>query len=191
MSLAASTGPAFDDNSRVRRYYLPGEATAREIVRELLADTGWSLQGWSEALPRHSVAALATARLLREQERPEAQKLLEEILAPGHEDFQNSTELAIQMATRAEAHALLAQWREAERQYQQAIDQIDDVTTRRCWWFNLASIALQLDDEAQRKAALQAALEVSASDDISRRALELQRASQSLGRLRPGVTKAN
>ncbi|HKM56434.1 MAG TPA: hypothetical protein VJY33_23725 [Isosphaeraceae bacterium] len=190
-SLASSVGPAFDDDSRVRRYYLPGEATAREIVRELLADVGWSLQGWTEAVPRHSVATLAAARLLREQERPEAQKLLEEILASGTEDFQNGSELAIHMATRAEAFALLAQWREAQRQYQQAIDQIDDVTTRRCWWFNLASIALQLDDEAQRKAALQAALEVSASDDISRRALELQRASQSLGRLRPGVTKAN
>jgi len=190
-SLALSAGPAFDDDSRVRRYYLPGEATAREIMRELLADVGWSLQGWTEAVPRHSVATLAAARLLREQERPEAQKLLEEILASGTEDFQNGSELAIHMATRAEAFALLAQWREAQRQYQQAIDQIDDVTTRRCWWFNLASIALQLDDEAQRKAALQAALEVSASDDISRRALELQRTSQSLGRLRPGVTRAN
>jgi hypothetical protein len=170
---------------------LPGEATAREILRELLADVGWSLQDWSETVPRHTVAALAAARLLREQERPEAQKLLGEILASSTENSESGAELAIDMATRAEAHALLSQWKEAQREYQQAIDQIDDVTTKRCWWFNLASIALQLDDEVQRKAALQAALEVSTSDDISRRALELQRASQSLGRLRPGVTKAN
>jgi hypothetical protein len=134
---------------------------------------------------------LALARLLREQERPEAQKLLEEILASGSEDLQSSAQLAIRLATRAEAFAMLAQWGEAQRQYQQAIDQMEDVTTKRCWWYNLASIALQLDDEAQRKAALQAALEVSTSDDISHRALELQRASQSLTRLRPGVTKAN
>jgi hypothetical protein len=189
--LAFSPDLAFDDDSRVRRYYLPGEATAREILRELLADAGWSLRDWSEAVPRHTVAALAAARLLCEQERPEAQKLLKDIVASSAEDSQRGAELAIDMATRAEAHALLSQWREAQRQYQQAIDQVEDVTTKRCWWFNLASIALQLNDEAQRKAALQAAQEVTASDDISRRALELQRASQSLGRLRPGVTKAN
>jgi hypothetical protein len=160
-------------------------------LRELLADVGWSLQEWSEVVPRHTVAVLAAARLLREQDRPEAQKLLEEIVASDTESFQTGSELAIDMATRAEAHALLSQWREAQRQYQLAIDQVSDVTTRRCWWINLASIALHLDDEAERKAALQAALEVTASDDISRRALELQRASRTLGRLRPGVAKAN
>ena len=112
-------------------------------------------------------------------------------VASGTDDLQSGTELAIHMATRAEAHALRSEWREAQRQYQQAIDRIDDVTTRRCWWYNLASIALQLNDEAQRKAALQAALEVSSGDDVGRRALELQRASQTLSRLRPGVAKAN
>ena len=81
---------------------------------------------------------------------------------------------------RAEAHALLSQWDEAEQRYRQAIDRIQDPTIRRSWWFNLASIASQLNDEAQRKAALAAALDVAGSDDISRRALELQRASQPL-----------
>ena len=91
----------------------------------------------------------------------------------------------------AEAHALLSQWKEAEQQYRQAIDQIQDPTIRRSWWYNLASIASQLNDEAQRKVALDAALDVASSDDISRRALELQRASQPLLRLRSGGTRAN
>ena len=144
-------------------------------------------------MPRNTVAALAAARLLREQGKPEAKTLLKQILDedPGSSTGQPEVDRAIHLAMRAEAHALLSQWNEAEQQYRQAIDQIQDPTIRRSWWYNLASIASQLNDEAQRKAALAAALDVTSSDDISRRALELQRASQPLGRLRSGGTRAN
>ena len=188
---AADSKPTFNDEANVRRYFLPGETTARAIVRELITDTNWTFQDWSEALPRNSVAILAAARLFRELERPEAQALLKQILNQEQETGLTSTDRAVQTAMIAEAHALMSQWREAEQQYHQAIDRISDLTIKRSWWFNLASVALQFNDEAQRKVALEAALEAPTSDDISRRALELKRASEPLGRLRPSATKAN
>ena len=189
--LAPASKPTFNDEPNVRRYLLPGETTARAIVRELITDADWTFQDWSEALPKNTVAILAAARLLRERERPEAQALLKQILNQEQEIVSTGAERAVQTATIAEAHALLFQWREAEQQYHQAIDRISDLTIKRSWWFNLASVALQLNDEAQRKVALEAALEAPTSDDISRRALELQRASEPLGRLRSSGTKAN
>ena len=170
---AADSKPTFNDEANVRRYFLPGETTARAIVRELITDTNWTFQDWSEALPRNSVAILAAARLFRELERPEAQALLKQILNQEQETGLTSTDRAVQTAMIAEAHALMSQWREAEQQYHQAIDRISDLTIKRSWWFNLASVALQFNDEAQRKVALEAALEAPTSDDISRRALEL------------------
>jgi len=191
--LTPNAEPTFNDEPSVRRYFLPGETTTRAVVRELITDAGWTFQEWSQAVPRDTVAALAAARLLREQERPEAQALLKQILEQerDHEILTTGAERAIQTAMIAEAHALLSQWREAEQLYHQAIDQINDLTIKRSWWFNLASVALQINDEAQRKVALEAALEAPTNDDISRRALELQRASEPLGRLRSNGTKAN
>ncbi|MGO8900357.1 MAG: hypothetical protein ACLQU5_18710 [Isosphaeraceae bacterium] len=189
--LAPASKPTFNDEPNVRRYLLPGETTARAIVRELITDADWTFQDWSEALPKNTVAILAAARLLRERERPEAQALLKQILNQEQEIVSTGAARAVQTATIAEAHALLSQWREAEQQYHQAIDRISDLTIKRSWWFNLASVALQLNDEAQRKVALEAALEAPTSDDISRKALELQRASVPLGRLRSSGTKAN
>jgi len=189
--VAPASKPAFNDEPNIRRYFLPGETTARAIVRELITDSDWTFQDWSEALPKNTVAILVAVRLLREHERPEAQALLNQILNLEQEIISTGAEGAVQTAMIAEAHALLSQWREAEQQYHQAIDRISDLTIKRSWWFNLASVALQLNDEAQRKVALEAALEAPASDDISRRALELQRASEPVGRLRSGGTKAN
>lgn len=189
--LALASKPTFNDEPNVRRYFLPGETTARAIVQGLITDADWTFQDWSEALPKNTVAILAAVRLLREHERPEAQALLKQILNQKQEIVSTGAEGAVHTAMIAEAHALLSQWREAEQQYHQAIDRISDLTIKRSWWFNLASVALQFNDEAQRKVALEAALEAPASDDISRRALELQRASEPLGRLRPSGTKAN
>jgi len=189
--LGPASKPTFNDEPNVRRYFLPGETTARAIVRELIANADWTFQDWSEALPKNTVAILAAARLLREHERPEAQALLKQILNQEQEIASAGAERAVQTAMIAEAHALLSQWREAEQQYHQAIDRISNPTIKRSWWFNLASVALQFNDEAQRKVALEAALEAPTSDDISRRALELRRASEPLGRLRSSGTKAN
>jgi hypothetical protein len=89
---------------------------------------------------------------------------------------------AIRLAISAEAHALLSQWDDAERAYRRALEQVDDTTIKRSWYFNLASIALRATDNAQGKAALDTVLEISSSDDISRRALELRRALQPTSR---------
>jgi tetratricopeptide (TPR) repeat protein len=189
--LSPASQPDFNDQPNVRRYFLPGETTARAIVRELITGADWTFQDWSEALPKNSVAILAAVRLLREHELPEAQTLLKQILDQEQEIVSTGAEGAVQTAMIAEAHALLSQWKEAEQQYHQAIDRISDLTIKRSWWFNLASVAIQLNDEAQRKVALEAALKAPASDDISRKALVLQRASEPVGRLRPGGNKAN
>lgn len=181
----------FSDDPSVCRYFLPGETTTLAIIRELATDADWPVKEWSTAVPRNSVATLAAARLLREQGKPEAQDLLKQILDDDQARSTSGRDRAIRLAMRAEAHALLSQWNEAEQRYRQAIDLIQDPTIKRSWWFNLASIAFQLNDEAQRKAALAAALDVTNSDDISRRSLELQRVSQPLGRLRSSGTRAN
>jgi tetratricopeptide (TPR) repeat protein len=133
---------------------------------------------------------LAAARVLREREQADAQELLkrlvEQVPSVALEDSH-----AIQLAVRAEAHILLSQWKEAEGTYRQAIDLIDNTTVKRSWWFNIATVAIQLDDDLQRRTALQEALEVSNSDDIRHRALDLQRSSEPATRLRSVGTKAN
>jgi tetratricopeptide (TPR) repeat protein len=188
---AANPKPTFNNEPNVRRYFLPGEMIAQAIVRELITDADWTFHDWSRALPKNTVATLAAARLLREHERPEALLLLKQILNQDQDTLSTGAGRAVQTAMIAEAYALQSQWKEAEQQYHQAIDRISDLTIKRSWWFNLASVALQFNDEAQRKVALEAALEAPTSDDISKRALELQRDSEPLGRLRPSATKAN
>ncbi len=141
--LAPASKPTFNDEPSVRRYFLPGETTARAIVRELITDADWTFQDWSEALPKNTVAILAAVRLLREHERPEAQTLLKQILNQEPEIVATGAEGAVQTAICAEAHALLSQWREAEQQYRQALDRISDLSIKRSWWFNLASVELR------------------------------------------------
>jgi hypothetical protein len=181
----------FNDDPNVRRYFLPHEMTALAIIREMSTDARWSYQEWSRAVPVNTVAGLAMARFLRDQGRAGGQELLKQILDGEHESAIQGPKGAVHLAVTAEAYALLSQWEESKRRYRQAIDQIDDVTIKRSWWFNLANVALQLNDSSQSRTALEAAVDVSSSDDISRRALELQRASELPGRLHPGGTRAN
>jgi hypothetical protein len=192
--LSPASDPVFSDDTTVRRYLLPGEAVAATILRELIADGSWTFQEWSEAVTGSAVAPLAAARIFRAKGKPEAQPLLEQIVEEANKSggLETDPERAIRHAAAAEAHALLAQWKEAEQQYRHAIEQIDELTIKRSWWFNLASIATHLDDETQRKAALEAALEAPVSDEISRRALaEFEHASEPIGRLRLSGAKAN
>jgi hypothetical protein len=183
--------PVFDKDPAGGRYLLPGEAAAADVVRELFADPSRAFEEWAEAVPEVTTARLATARLFREQGRPEAEVLIAQVIDDRREVAGAPHELAIRHAAAAEAHALLSRWGEAEEGYRRAIEAMDDAVVKRSWWFNLASIANRLDDEAQRQAALQAALDAPASDDISRRAMEFQRASEAPARPRPGATKAN
>jgi hypothetical protein len=72
-----------------------------------------------------------------------------------------------------------------------AIEFEEDDTLKRSFWFNLAQVALRADDDDQAQAALRAVLTAAASDDITRRATEIQRASGPRTRLRSTGAKAN
>ena len=149
-----ATEPVFDEDPAVRRYLLPGEAAAAAVVRELFADRARTFPEWSEAVPPDTIARLATARLFREQGRPEAEALIAQVIEEGRGSEATAPELGIRHAAAAEAHALLSHWSEAEEHYRQAIDAMDDAVVKRSWWFNLASIAHRTDDDTQRQAAL-------------------------------------
>ncbi len=164
----------FSEDPGVPRYLLPGEETVREIVVEFVSQNVWTFEEWSRVLPENPIVLLATARLLRERGRSEAETVLDRMLkqklplSPGETG-------AVALAACAEALALCSRFTESDQLYRQAIDLIDDPTVRRSWWFNLADIAYRSDDDAQRQAALRSASAVAFSDDITRRATDIQR----------------
>jgi hypothetical protein len=183
--------PRFNDDPGAPRYLLPGEDKLREVLRDLVSKNEWSVKEWSNSLPPDSLVALAAARLLREQGRAEAEMLLEMIMnAHGSPETAESPSPYL-LAARAEALAMRSRWREAEMQYRQAIELMEDMTIKRSWWFNLADVASRLDDEGQQQAALRAALEVTTTDDISRRAAELRRGPSQRSRMHSRGERAN
>jgi hypothetical protein len=189
--VAPRSVPRFSDDPAVARYLLPGEERVRDILRELLAKNEWTISEWSEILPRDPTAALAAARLLRELGRSEAGALLDLVLADRQQMAGAGTSGALARAARAEAFALASRWRDALEEYRLAIEQIDNKTIKRSWWFNLADIALRLDEEGLRQDAFQAALAVASSDDIARRVTDIQRSNSVRPRARTRGPKAN
>jgi hypothetical protein len=195
-SVAIESGPAFaaaaryNNNPQSPRFLLPGEDSLREIVRDLLSKNAWTFDEWSAVLPNNATAFVATARLLREQGRSEAQVLIDRVT-----DLRQPLETvpmarALTLAARAEARALQLDWKQAEAQYRLAIAFCEDETTKRSWWFNLADIEQRLDDEGQRQIALRAAA-IPSGDDIARRAADIQRANITPLYSRFSGTKAN
>ncbi|WP_165246657.1 FHA domain-containing protein [Paludisphaera soli] len=197
-------GPlAYSDDPNVPRYLLPGEDLAAAIVRELVADSSWRYADWAEALPETGVSALAAARVLKREGRPEADAVLRRILdradaeakarAGGPDEPADDPDgEAVALAVAAEAQALRSDWKDAERRYKAAIDRMADPRIRRSWWFNLADVAMHLNDDDQRRAALDEALAVVDSDEVSRRAMEMQRGdSGTMDRRGLGKLKAN
>ena len=129
-------------------------------------------------LPESPIVLIATARLLREQGRGEAETVLD--LHPrknGDSAGLRHRPDRSRLPHCAEAFALRSRCTEARQLYRQAIDLIDDPTIQRSWWFNLADIAYRADDETERQAALRSASAVAFSDDITRRATDIQRAT--------------
>ncbi|MGP0069176.1 MAG: hypothetical protein ACLQGP_36950 [Isosphaeraceae bacterium] len=193
---AASTGgfsrtvtPRYDDDENARRYLLPGEDAVRDIVAEM-DQRDWSFREWSMALPKNPTVLLATARMLRERNRiEEAKPLLALILEGGAQPTREGPDSRA-VAARAEALALGSRLKEAEQEYRQAIELADNDMIRRSWWFNLADVALRLNDETQRRLAIRAAM-VEPSDEITRRASSIRRASDSRSREPYGSTRAN
>jgi tetratricopeptide (TPR) repeat protein len=183
--------PRFSDDPRIGRYLLPGEEPVRDIVKEMLSRSEWTFSEWSTVLPTTPTVSLAVGRLLREQDRSEADEQLEQILNDQQPSEGAKPPDPLVLAARAEALALRSRWRDAEEKYRLAIDLIDDETIKRAWWFNLADIAQRLDDEGLRQTALRAALAVATNDDIARRVTEIQRTMNARPISRPRGTKAN
>ncbi|WP_165075911.1 hypothetical protein [Paludisphaera rhizosphaerae] len=191
LEIAARTRPdsssplTYSNDKDVPRYLLPGEALAAAVVADLAADASWSYRDWSEAVPESGVSALAVARMLKKQGKPEADAILKRILERAEAEARGRAEAAdrpsddpeaeaVSIAVAAEALALRADWKEAEHRYRAAIDLMPDHRIRRSWWFNLADVALKIGDDDQHRAALDEALASTAADDVSRRALQLQ-----------------
>ncbi len=186
-----SAMPRFSEDPAVPRYLLPGEERVRDVLRELLASNKWSFHEWSAALPKNAPSVLAAARLLKEEGRSEADALFDSIADAPRSLEGSPSAIAITLAARAEALALKSRWKESEQMYRDAIGLMDNETIKRSWWFNLADIELRLDDETQWHRAMKAALAVSPSDDISRRATEIQRTNSGRGVARPTNARAN
>jgi tetratricopeptide (TPR) repeat protein len=191
-TLSRMTPPRFNDDPAARRYLLPGEERAREIVLELVSKSDWTFQEWSQALPHDATILLAAARWLREQGRRGADELLDRVLEETEPALSQNESGGLARAARAEVFAIRSRWNQAEREYRQAIDLIDNDLIRRSWWFNVADIASRLNDEDQRQTALRAAtLAGTAGDEITRRATLLQRSAIGRPRLPLGGAKAN
>jgi tetratricopeptide (TPR) repeat protein len=193
-------GPlVFSDDPNAPRYLLPGEDLVRPIVAELISDPSWTYREWSAAIPKGTVAALVTAKGLKELGRSEADLALKDLvdalkLEPVDADAADdrpATVRAVAHAVAAEALMLRASWQDARTQYRAAIELMADAKIKRSWWFNLADVAARLNDEQQRRDALDAVLAAVDGDEVSRRALDVQRADQPLGRLRSNGPKAN
>jgi tetratricopeptide (TPR) repeat protein len=180
--------PKFADDPQVRRYLLPGEDVVGRIVADLAADRSLKFAEWSTVLPVGTVAPLVAARLLRDRSRQDADASLELILGRDDPADSDGPASAIRLAARAEAFALRARWKDAERLYLEAIGRIDHEATRRSWWFNLADIESRLKNEAQRQEAIEEALaSAPTTDEIARRAADLRRGPQTPAEQAPRI----
>ncbi|MDR3620366.1 MAG: hypothetical protein P4L85_13530 [Paludisphaera borealis] len=186
----------FSTDPNTPRYLLPGEELVGAIVGELIADPSWTYREWSTAIPKGTVAALVAAKGLKEQGRSEADlalaNLVEALRLEGDGDGDRTASArAVDHAVAAEALTMRAAWKDAQQQYKAAIGLMADAKVKRSWWFNLADVATHLNDEKQRRDALDAVLAAVDSDDVSRRALKVQRADRPRGPLRSSGPKAN
>jgi tetratricopeptide (TPR) repeat protein len=190
--LSRTATPRFHDDLATQRYLLPGEDAVRDIVADMASRGDWTFREWSKGLPQNPTVLIATARLLREQRRDEALPLLELLLKADGAPSMGGAADPRALAARAEALAMMgSRLKDAEQEYRQAIERVDNDLIRRSWWFNLADIARRLNDESQRQSALLSAMATRTSDDISRRVISIQRAADSLAPMTIPSAKAN
>ncbi len=165
-----------EDDPQARRYFLPGEDLIGQVVRDMAAQTAWTFNDWSEALPRYAVPSLVAARLLRDGDRLASDTALERITGSDESQLPPpGVSPAVHMAARAEAHALKGDWGQAQTLYQQAIDLTTLDRVKRSWQVNLADVALRLHDDSARQKALDAANNHDPNDPITLRVVELQK----------------
>ena len=67
VDLSRVVAPAFDEDTQILRYGLPGEELTGRVIRDMADQTNWTFADWKEALPAFAPIRLAAARLLRER----------------------------------------------------------------------------------------------------------------------------
>jgi len=193
-----SVTPPFLDDPETQRYALPGEELIGEVVRELAVLEGLSYDDWSALVPAGTVAPVAVARVLRQLSHPAAGPALETALADARKGTEGDAAAdprtgpeaetagaVLALAAGAEALALDGRWSEAEERYRAAIERTPDDVLRRAWWMNVADLDLRLNEEGKRLKALELAKNDDMKDEITRRAVALQKASGLGGRGAP------
>jgi hypothetical protein len=170
--------PTFLDDAQTRRYALPTEALIGPIVRDMAEATGWSYKDWAAIVPPGTAAPAVVARLLRERLSPDAEAALDAALAGSDQaPVGDGPQVAVFVAAQAEALALKGRWADAQERYRLAIELMPLDVVRRAWWLNLADIALRLNEPSDRRFALDLAKSDDTKDEITLRAVELQKAS--------------
>jgi hypothetical protein len=183
--------PAFLDEAQVRRYALPTEDDLGEVIRDMAGSGAWSYKDWAGALPRGTAAAVVAARVLRATGSPDAGAALAAALSeaeaePADEPGPGSATVpatpataaeAIRLAAGAEALAMKQRWADARDRYRRAIDRMPVDVIRRAWWVNLADLESRLNEEPERLEALETAKVADLKDEITRRVVEIQKAS--------------
>lgn len=169
--------PGLLEEDRGARFTLPGESLFALVVRDMISHTEWTFRDWSPALPESAVPWIVAARLLRENARADSDAALDAVVKRATGSPPQGMDAAIQLAAIAEAHAIRADWTNAEARYKEAIDRMPIDIVRRSWWYNLADVERHLNNDRKRQEALEAAKSIAASDEISRRALDALKGS--------------
>ena len=176
---------------------MPTEEPLVAVVRDMAASDAWTYEEWSSALPRGTAAALAAARVLRDQSSPAADLALESAVvqatadaalsapradalaqsANPNEPIASAPDESIRLAASGAVLAMKQRWAEARDCYRRAIDRMPVESVRRAWWVNVADLSLRLNEDADRRLALDAAKNADPKDEITRRAVDLQKTS--------------
>ena len=177
--LARAATPAFLDDAPNRRYALPSEELLATVVRDMASQTAWTYKDWADVVPRGTAAPLAVARVLRETGSADADAALAVALAEADSGAADGVgaEAAVRLAATAEALALKGRWADADDRYRRAIDLMPADVVQRSWWINVADIAVRLNEEPKRLKALEAAKSTDLKDEVTVRAVDLQKAS--------------
>ncbi len=184
---AGDEAPEFSQDPDVGHFLIPGEGRIRRVLEEMIQATSWKSVEWIELLPESGLARVAAARLLLEQDREEAMRLLETIAASKPGPNASSAELA----AHAEALALARRFPEAEHAYQAAIEAEPVGKARRTYWFNLADVELQLEHSAERDRALKSAMATADADAITRKAVAARRLGSALNQREAATLRSN
>ncbi|WP_406700365.1 hypothetical protein V5E97_16255 [Singulisphaera sp. Ch08] len=169
--------PAFDEDTQILRYHLPGESITGRVIRDMAEQTTWTFAEWKDALPSFAPIPLAAARLLRERGSADADVALDLILTRLDAPRLEGSSASLHLAAQAEAFAFKSQWNEAKTRYQKALELMPIDAIKRAWWMNLAEIERRLNDDSGRLIALELARGNNTNDEISQRAVDLMRFS--------------